>query len=176
MSSLSPSNIIKIGLFGLLLIPLYHSALTYMITRWDRPEYNYCYLIPFVVLYLIYDKRRQLAEISSEPSWKGMILLGFGLTLFWLGELAGEYLTLYVSFWAVGVGLLWMNLGWKKIRIITFALFMVLTMFPLPNFLYKKLSVKLQLISSELGVGLMQLYGMSVHQEGNVIELGFAQL
>lgn len=53
---------------------------------------------------------------------------------------------------------------------------MTLTMFPLPDFLYNKVSVKLQLISSRLGVSFMQLYGMSAHREGNVIDLGFTQL
>jgi exosortase len=90
--------------------------------------------------------------------------------------LGGEYLTLYISFWFVIVGLCWIHLGSQKIRTIAFALFMALTMFPLPNFLYNKISVRLQLISSKLGVSLMQLYGMSAHREGNVIDLGFTQL
>lgn len=169
-------SFIKTALFGLLLTGLYHSAFTNMIRRWDRPEYNYCYLIPLVVAYLIWEKRTKLAELASLPSWKGMIPLVFGLMLFWLGELGGEYFTLYISFWLVVVGLLWIHLGWQKIRTIAFALFMTLTMFPLPNFLYNKISVKLQLISSKLGVSLMHLYGMSAHREGNVIDLGFAQL
>ena len=158
--SITPASLIKFALYALLLLGLYHSAVTYMITLWDRPQYNYCYLIPFVVLYLIYDKRTQLAECASVPSWKGFIVLGLGLTLFLLGELGGEYLTLYISFWLVGVGLLWIHLGWQKMRVIAFALFIAMTMFPLPDFLYNKISLKLQLISSKLGTSLMQLYGM----------------
>jgi len=49
-------------------------------------------------------------------------------------------------------------------------------MFPLPSFLYNKISLRLQLISSQLGVGLLQVYGMSAYREGNVIDLGFTQL
>ena len=176
ISTNNSATLIKLALYALLLLGLYHSALTYMISLWDRPQYNYCYLIPFVVLYLIYDKRTQLAELDSAPSWKGTVLLCFGLTLFWIGELGGEYLTLYTSLWLVVAALLWIHLGWQKIRIIAFALFMALTMFPLPNFLYDKISVKLQLISSKFGVTLMQFYGMSAHREGNVIDLGFTQL
>ena len=169
-------NSFKIALCGVLLMGLYYSALIIMIGCWDKAEYNYCYLIPFVVLYLLWDKKENLAALPSVPSWKGMIPLCFGLVLFWLGELGGEYLTLYISFWLVLVGLLWMHLGWQKIKTIAFALFMALTMFPLPNFLYNKISVKLQLISSKLSVSLMQLYGMSIQREGNIIDLGFAQL
>lgn len=169
-------SFIKMALYGLLLMGLYYSAFIYMIGLWGKPKYHYCYLIPFVVLYLIWDRRTRLAELATVPSWKGMIPFGLGLVFFWLGELGGEYFTLYISFWLVVVGLCWTHLGWQKIKTIAFALFMVLVMFPLPNFLYNKISVKLQLMSSKLGVSLMQLYGMSAHREGNVIDLGFAQL
>ena len=145
MPGITLINSLKIGLYGILLMGLYYSALIIMIGRWDKAEYNYCYLIPFVVFYLIWEKRTRLTALPSVPSWKGMILFGFGLAFFWLGELGGEYFTLYISLWLVLVGLLWMHLGWQKIKTIAFALFMALTMFPLPNFLYNKISVKLQL-------------------------------
>jgi exosortase D (VPLPA-CTERM-specific) len=169
-------KLLKVALFGLLLTALYYSAFVNMIRQWDKPEYNYCYLIPLVVLYLIWDKRERLAAVPSYPSWKGMIPLGFGIAFFWLGELGGEYLTLYMSFWLVLVGLCLIHMGWQKTKTIAFALFMMVTMFPLPYFFYNKISVKLQLISSRLGVSLMQLLAMPAYREGNVIDLGFTQL
>lgn len=99
-----------------------------------------------------------------------------GIAFFWLGELGGEYLTLYLSVWLVLVGLCWFHLGWQKLKIIAFPLVMALAMFPLPGFLYGKISVQLKLISSHLGVAMMQLSGMSAYREGNVIDLGFTQL
>jgi exosortase D (VPLPA-CTERM-specific) len=53
---------------------------------------------------------------------------------------------------------------------------MTFTMFPLPSFLYNKVTLQLKLISSKLGVDMMQLFGMSAFREGNVIDLGFTQL
>jgi exosortase D (VPLPA-CTERM-specific) len=69
-----------------------------------------------------------------------------------------------------------MHLGWKKLKIIGFPLFFMLTMFPLPAFLNTKLMLQLRLISSKLGVAIIKLYGLSVYQEGNIIDLGFTQL
>ncbi|MDY6852517.1 MAG: VPLPA-CTERM-specific exosortase XrtD, partial [Thermodesulfobacteriota bacterium] len=74
------------------------------------------------------------------------------------------------------VGLCWLHLGWEKIKELSFPFIIMLTMFPLPNFLYNKVSLNLKLISSQLGVDMMQLYGMSAYREGNVIDLGFTQL
>jgi len=49
-------------------------------------------------------------------------------------------------------------------------------MIPLPSFLYNNLSAYLQLISSQLGVAFIRLFGVSVYLEGNVIDLGTYQL
>jgi exosortase D (VPLPA-CTERM-specific) len=43
---------------------------------------------------------------------------------------------------------------------------------PIPRFFYNNMSLKLQLISSQLGVAVMRLFGVSVFLEGNVIDLG----
>ncbi|MDL1982904.1 MAG: VPLPA-CTERM-specific exosortase XrtD [Deltaproteobacteria bacterium] len=171
-----PTSLAKIALYGLLLIGVYYSSLAYMISQWEREDYSYCYLIPFIVLYLIWEKRNQLASLPSVSSWKGLIPFILGIVFFWLGELGGEYFTLYISFWLVMVGICWMHLGWEKLKTIAFPLLFSLTMFPFPNFLHNKISVNLKLISSQLGVAMMQLYGMSAYREGNVIDLGFTQL
>ena len=112
----------------------------------------------------------------SVPSWKGFVLFSSGLAFFWLGELGGEYFTLYFSFWLAIVGLCWIHLGWQKLKAIAFALMIMLAMFPFPDFIYNKISVKLQLISTQLGVSMLHLSGMSAFREGNVIDLGFTQL
>ncbi len=176
IGSVRLTGLAKIALHGLLLIGVYYSSLAYMISQWEREDYSYCYLIPFIVLYLIWEKRNQLASLPSVSSWKGLIPLAFGTAFFWLGELGGEYFTLYISFWLVVVGLCWIHLGWGKLKTISFPLLFSLTMFPFPNFLHNKISVNLKLISSQLGVAMMQLYGMSAYREGNVIDLGFTQL
>ena len=171
-----PTGLAKIALYGLLLIGVYYSSLAYMISQWGREDYSYCYLVPFIVFYLIWEKRNQLASLPSVSSWKGLIPFILGIVFFWLGELGGEYFTLYISFWLVIVGICWMHIGWEKLKTIAFPLLFSLTMFPFPNFLHNKISVNLKLISSQLGVAMMQLYGMSAYREGNVIDLGFTQL
>lgn len=176
MAIVKSLNLAKALLYGLLITGLYHSALSQMIGRWHKPAYNYCYIMPLVVLYLIWQKRANLATLPAVSSWKGIISFIIGLVFFWFGELGGEYFTLYFSFWLVVVGLCWMQLGWQKMKLIAFALFMTLTMFPLPDFFYNKISIKLQLISSQWSATFMQFYGMSVYREGNIIDLGFTQL
>ncbi|MCD6274136.1 MAG: VPLPA-CTERM-specific exosortase XrtD [Deltaproteobacteria bacterium] len=164
------------GFYVLLAAGIFFNTFTYLVPQWQRDDFTYCYLVPFIVIYLIWEKKDQFFAVASRASWKGMPVLCLGIIFFWIGELGGEYFTLYLSFWLVVVGLCWLHLGWRKLKIISFPLVLILTIFPPPNFIYQKISVTLKLISSQLGVAVMQLFGMSAYREGNVIDLGFTQL
>ncbi len=177
LKNIDSSAWLKAAVYGLLLLGVYYSTLAQLVFHgWRRDDYSYGYLIPFVVLYLIWDKRSRLASLPSKPSWTGFALVGTAFCLFWIGELGGEYFTLYISLWLMIAGLCWIHLGWQKLKELAFPLIMLFTMFPLPNFLYTKISWQLKLISSQLGVLMMQAVGMSAYREGNVIDLGFTQL
>jgi EpsI family protein len=69
-----------------------------------------------------------------------------------------------------------MSMGWGRLKIILFPIFFLLTMFPPPHFLHNKFTLWLKLISSQIGVWMMQVYGLSAYREGNVIDLGFTKL
>ncbi len=159
-----------------LLIAVYFESHRMMVLWWKREDYNYCYLIPLVVFYLLWEKRKALKKVPAEPTWIGLLPVVFGLLLFWMGELGGEYYTMYLSSWLVLLGLCWLHLGWQKLKVILFPICVILTMFPPPNYIYFNLSLRLKLISSKLGVWTLQMLGKSAYREGNVIDLGFTQL
>ena len=174
---LEPGFLLKTGIYAVLLGALYYSALQWLIFRdWVKDDYSHCMLIPFIVLYLIWERKNHLDACVSTPSYKGFFFVAAGLCLFWLGELAGEYFTLYFSLWVIIFGLLYLNLGWTKLKIIIFPVLFALTMFPLPNFIHSRITLQLKLISTKIGVWMMHVYGMSAYREGNVIDLGFTQL
>jgi len=161
----------------LLIVALYFGCLSWLFfVDLRRGDYNYGYLIPLISGYLIWEKRKQLKSIPSAPSWKGIILVFLGIVLFWFGELAGEFYSQYVSLWLIIVGLVWCFIGWKKIKIIFFSLIILLFMFPLPQFITNRLTLKLKLISSELSVLFLHFLNIPAYREGNIIDLGFTKL
>jgi exosortase D (VPLPA-CTERM-specific) len=171
-----PDTLWKIAAYGVLLAGLFHSSYRVMFGWWQKEDFNYCYLIPFCVLYLVWEKRQALAKAPSRPSWRGLIPVVLGIGFYWLGELGGEFYTLYFASWLVFAGILWSHVGWAKLRHIWFQVVFILAMFPPPNIINFPLSLKLRLISSHLGVSFLQLYGMSAYREGNIIDLEFTQL
>ncbi|HAX92163.1 MAG TPA: VPLPA-CTERM-specific exosortase XrtD, partial [Rhodospirillaceae bacterium] len=69
-------------------------------------------------------------------------------------------------------GLCLTSLGLTATRVMAPALFYLLFAIPLPNLVQAGLSQDLQLLSSTLGVWPLKAIGLSVFQEGNVIDLG----
>ena len=172
-----PQSAIRLAIYSLLLIGIYWATYSRLIGHdWLMDDYSFCMMIPLVVLYLIWEKKEELAAVPAAVSWNGLFLLLPGIVLFWVGDLAGEYYTSYLSSWLVAMGLLWLHNGRRKLEVVAFGLFMLLAMFPLPNFFNTKITFSLKLISSQLGVDALQLYGMTAYREGNVIDLGFTKL
>lgn len=154
----------------------YFSAFKYLLHLWKNDDFSYISLVPFFVLFLVWEKRKRLEAIPSNPSWTGIVFLIAGMILYWLGELGGEYTMLFISLWLVIVGIVWLHFGWYKVRTIWFALVMMLAMFPPPNTLCVRTSLGLKTLSSQLGVSMLHLWGISAFREGNIIDLGFTQL
>ena len=174
---IKPREILILSLYFIFILGIYSSTIYYLFYQlkgWE--DYNYGLIIPFVVIYLIWERRDQLYGTPGSPSTIALLVLFFGLVLFWIGELGGELFTLYLSLWCVIFSLTWMHLGWKKLKTILFPISFLLTMFPFPKFIHVRLSFKLKLLSSQIGVKMMQLAGMTAYREGNVIDLGFTQL
>ena len=152
-------------------------ALLELFDVWNlRPEYSHGMLIPVISLFLLWRQRRQLAATPFQGSWSGLLLVAAGL-LFWLiGELSTiESITQY-SFLVVLYGLVISLVGWPVFRRLWMPLLLLFFMIPLPAFFGNALSLKLQLLSSQLGVALIRLVGISVFLEGNVIDLGQMKL
>jgi exosortase D (VPLPA-CTERM-specific) len=174
---IKPISWLKAGTYAVALVLVYYSAFVRLVTYdWAIEDYSHCYLVPFVVLYLLWEKRAELSALPSIPSLAGFVVFGVGILLYWLGELGGEFFTLYMSFWLAIVGIAWIHNGWKKIRTAWFAFIMMLAMFPFPDFVNVRITFNLKLLSSWLGVWMLQLVGMSAYREGNIIDLGFTEL
>jgi len=150
----------------------FHSSYQTLLLWWQFEDFNYCYFVPLIVLYLLWGKRAELSSFPISPSWIGIAPLFLGMALFWLGELAGEYYTIYIGSWFVLIGCVWTATGWRWLKLAAFPLLFLISMFPFPNFINLNLTLRLKLISSKLAVVMLQLCGMSVHREGNVIDLG----
>ena len=156
---------------------LYADSLAKLFGYWIGSEdYSHGMFVPVISLFLIWQARHRIAVAGIGNSWWGLAVISGGLLLYWIGEFATLFVLQHVSLWMVIVGLVIALIGVHGARAIVFPLSYLLTSIPLPMFLYASLSSQLQLWSSALGVGFLQLVGVTAFREGNVIDLGPVQL
>lgn len=160
-----------------LLIFIFFSGIKRMIQTWiEFDEYSYAYFIPVITVFLIWQKKDLLEKNPFTGSWIGFIIVCLGIGMFILGELSTLYIVIQYTFLVVIFGLALSLMGWRDYKLIVVPLVLLIFMVPLPNFLYQNLSSQLQLISSQIGVGVIRLFKISVFLDGNVIDLGSFKL
>lgn len=155
---------------------MYADSLRFMFGQWGSDDYSHGFFVPVISLVLIWQRRHRVVAAGIRPSWWGPAIVLVGLVLYVIGDYATLYVVLHLSLWIVIVGLVFSFIGPVAAREIAFPLSYLLTSIPLPVFLYSALSGRLQLWSSALGVGCLQIVGVTAFREGNVIDLGPVQL
>lgn len=156
---------------------LYADGLRFLLQAWlEDDNYSHGPFIPLISLYLIWLRRAQLRTTERRGAWWGLLIVAAALFVYVVGEFAAMHAVVLFSMWIVIVGLLVCAIGLSGIRLLAFPLLYLLAALPLPVFLQNELSSRLQLWSSALGIGCLQLIGVMAYREGNVIDLGPIQL
>ena len=171
------------GLFWFVLllvgsIPVFWIGIVSLGAAWSTPEYSHGPLIPIISLYLFLRELRNYppATPAVHDRWSGIAVIAVALAIAILGNLARipDIVTYAMIIWTGGVMLT--VFGWQRGKYHQLPVIHLVFMLPLPQFVYWKLTIFLQWVSSELGVWFVQLAGVSVFIEGNVIDLGVYKL
>jgi len=141
-----------------------------------KEEYSHAYLLPLISLFLVWQKSDELRQLPLEGSWLGVPIVVLGILLGFAGSLSTIFLVVHYAILITLTGIVLAYLGRRGLMLLWAPLLLLFFTIPLPPFLYNAVSVKLQLISSELGVATIRLFGISVFLEGNVIDLGSYKL
>ena len=166
-----------IGFASVATIAAFYPGLRFMVAQWGQvEEYSYGYFIPVISAFLIWQRSDRLRQFELRGSWTGLILVAIALALGTIGDLSAIRLFSQYGFVVALFGLSVCLIGWRGTRIIAVPLATLVFMIPLPQFLLREISQQLQLVSSEIGVALIRLFGISVFLEGNVIDLGSYKL
>jgi len=152
------------------------AGLTTMVGTWEsREEYSHGYLLPFIAAFLIWQRKDLIERMSFSGSWKGVLLVIIGVTIVVIGSVSATHVIVLYGALITLVGIVYAYMG-PSIRIILIPILFLFFMIPLPGIFLFRLSSELQLISSQIGVFVIRLFGISVFLEGNVIDLGKFQL
>ena len=163
---------LKASLVAGLVVALYFHILPDMAKDWwNDPGASHGILIPPVALYIAWLRRDLTLAQPAFPDLRGLWLTLTACLTLLLGILGAEYFLTRASFVLLVAGLIWTFWGAPRFRTLLFPLVLLLTMVPLPQVVYNMLAAPLQLLASSVATSLVQMLGIAVYQDGNVIHL-----
>jgi exosortase len=149
----------------------YHIAVKLVVDWHDLPDFSHGFLIPFFAAFLLWDKRIKLRSLPVRPSWAGISLVVLGLFELLLGVLGADLFLQRTSFILLAAGIVWTLLGRAFLSELKFVLFVILLAIPLPTIVFNQITFPLQIEASTLASQLLQLVGVPVLRDGNIIQL-----
>jgi len=170
-SSRAPSTTV-VGLLALSLLGLYASIGHDLVVQWsDDPNYSHGFLVPIFSGYLLWQRRADLRCIPLAPNFSGLAILLSGLAVLVIGEMGAENYLARSSLLLVVAGLVVFHLGSPMLRGVAFPLAYLLFMIPLPQVAFNAVAFPLQTFAAENATSVLDLLGVAVLRDGNVIHL-----
>jgi exosortase D (VPLPA-CTERM-specific) len=162
-----------IGTAVLVAILGFSGALAELVQRWNsQEEYSHGFLIPVVTAWLLWTRRDALRASIGQPSWIGPTLILLAIAVHVTGELSAIFILSQIGFIIALMGIVLGVGGYPLLKVAFMPIAFLLFAIPLPYFIDAELTLRLQLVSSELGVFFIRLFGIPVYLDGNVIDMG----
>jgi exosortase len=159
----------------LLTVWLYASILARLFLQWvgpaRDPNFEHGIFVPLFAAFVLWQNRKKLGAIPAAPSWAGIPLVVLSLLILVLGVLGAELFFSRVSLLILLAGLIILFQGWVFFRAVLFPWAFLVLMIPIPNLILQQVTFPLQLLASKLATLLLQLTGVPVLRQGNMIVL-----
>lgn len=159
-------------------LPLFWFGLAGLAGEWARPEFSHGPVIPILSFFMFLREARDAppADAPVTDRWPGVALIAAALLLALAGNLVQIDDLVFYALIIWTFGLILTGFGLRRGWIFWPSVLHLVFMLPLPQFLYWKVNTALQLVSSEVGVAILQVAGVPVFLDGNIIDLGVWKL
>ena len=167
-----PSTPLTVGCLVLCFFWTFWSTITGLINDWQNdPNYSVGQLVPFAALYLIWIDRSNLTRHARSTCW-------WGLAVIMVAQLARFYGLLFMfesaeryALVLTIVGVVLLVCGWRIFWAARWILLFLFLMVPLPGRIHNAISGPLQSLATEGAVSTLELLGIAVTNQGNVMLL-----
>ncbi len=147
--------------------------------RWgEQQELSHGYFLPVIAGWMIWARRDALASSLAKPMSLGLAGVAVSAIVLVLSEMTVtslmifQHLAMILLFASVALAMGGRQVFWLTFIPVAFLLFMI----PPPYWAITVLSQKFQFWSSQLGVFMIEQFGVPVYLSGNIIDLGDYQL
>jgi exosortase len=138
---------------------------------WADSNYTHSFFVPLISGFVIWRRRRDLAALAPDGSWRGLPVLLAGVGALVLGDIGAETFLMRTSLIVILAGLVLWHLGPAVLRVLAFPLAFLLFMVPVPAIVFYAMTARLQNVAAESGASVLDLLGVPILLDGNVIHL-----
>ena len=163
---------------GLALIAIFYAPdAEFLWTAWmEQEEFSHGPLMLAVSLFLLWKRRELLNYPQNRGRLLGVTVIFISILIYALAIKAGVQNVRQIATLGLVFGLFLTFGGYTYARYVFPALFLLPFVVPPPSFLNSNLSYGLQLFSSDVSVFWLRSIGVTVFQDGNIIDLGKMKL
>ena len=154
-------------------LTIYRDALYALFTAvLQREGSSHVLFVPFISGYIFWLKRDKIKEIKSQFALvPGGIIMAVGFLIFYLGRNNPGFSMAALSFLLVAAGLIVMVFGIAVFKEVSFPLFFMAAMIPLPETVYSQIAEWMRQSITWPAVALTKPLGIPIHQVGYDIYL-----
>ena len=137
----------------------------------DRRRHGTWLFCSLVAGFIVWQRRQKLAVLPATPNDWGLVLVIFAACQALAATLGAELFTARVAFvFAIWGSVLYLG-GMRWIRALLFPLLLLFFMIPIPQIIYARLTLSLQMLASQLAEVMIGWMGIPVIRTGNLLEL-----
>lgn len=144
---------------------------TWLVHLWGDPNYSFGLLTVPVATWLAWRRRQELHRIPKKTSYWGLAFTVFALTVLLAGTLGSELFLSRISFVLFLFGISWYVGGWGHVKLLALPLGLLVLAIPLPEVVFNQVAFPLQLLASHIATVTLDVFGVPVLREGNIITL-----
>jgi len=163
--------------FGALLIGCYAPVLWALVKQWDQDaDMGHGFFVPLISGYICWQRRNELLAKPASPNWWGLLIVLWGGLQLYLGTLGVELFTMRMAFVISLFGIVLLLGGTRYVRMLAFPLCLLFFMVPIPAIVYSRITFPLQILASKVATSALDLMGIPVLREGNIMHLAETSL
>ena len=152
---------------GLLLILLHRSVEAIVTTWYTSATYNHGFLIIPICVYLAWRRRDLVASVAIAPEWRGLALIVLAAVAWLIGNAAGALVVQELCLVVLIQAVILTMYGWPLFRLLIFPLLYLFFAVPIGDAVIPPL----QALTAFSAVRLLDLVGVPVFSDGNVISI-----
>lgn len=168
---------VTIAWFLGLLILCYAPVLKLLVLDWENNEdMGHGFFVPVLAAYIAWRNREHILSIAPSTNHLGLFLVILAGLQLYVATLGAEMFLARTAFIFSLAGAILFLGGAELLKSVAFPLLLLFFMIPLPAIVYNQITFPLQIFASRVAEWTIELLGIPVLREGNILELASQKL